>query len=68
MKYISTRRGADPQPFCDILLGGLAPDGGFYLPDSYPQVGDHLIKGSSLELNSAIDYFVFAAQGVIPSE
>jgi threonine synthase len=38
MKYISTRGGADPQSFCDILLGGLAPDGGLYLPETYPQV------------------------------
>jgi len=40
MKYISTR-GANteaPQAFCDILLGGLAPDGGLYLPERYPQV------------------------------
>jgi threonine synthase len=41
MKYISTR-GANtheaPQAFCDILLGGLAPDGGLYLPETYPQV------------------------------
>ena len=42
MKYISTRGGAEPQEFCDILLGGLAPDGGLYLPESYPQVGEHL--------------------------
>jgi threonine synthase len=38
MKYISTRGGSEPQTFCDILLGGLAPDGGLYLPESYPQV------------------------------
>ncbi|MBS3934589.1 MAG: threonine synthase [Sulfuritalea sp.] len=38
MKYISTRGHAVPQAFCDILLGGLAPDGGLYLPESYPQV------------------------------
>ncbi len=44
MKYISTRGraaqsadGANPE-FCDILLGGLAPDGGLYLPEHYPQV------------------------------
>ena len=38
MKYSSTR-GADadhPKSFCDILLEGLAPDGGLYLPQSYP--------------------------------
>ncbi len=38
MHYISTRGHAEPQTFCDILLGGLAPDGGLYLPDHYPQV------------------------------
>ncbi|BAO29315.1 threonine synthase [Sulfuritalea hydrogenivorans] len=42
MKYISTRGGGKPQEFCDILLGGLAPDGGLYLPESYPQVADRL--------------------------
>jgi threonine synthase len=38
MRYISTRGHAAPQAFCDILLGGLAPDGGLYLPESYPQI------------------------------
>ena len=38
MRYISTRGGSAPQSFCDILLGGLAPDGGLYLPECYPQV------------------------------
>ena len=42
MKYISTRGQSPAQSFCDILLGGLAPDGGLYLPESYPQVADHL--------------------------
>ena len=38
MRYLSTRGNAAPQAFCDILLGGLAPDGGLYLPESYPQI------------------------------
>ena len=38
MRYLSTRGHAAPQAFCDILLGGLAPDGGLYLPESYPQI------------------------------
>lgn len=38
MRYISTRGQSAPQAFCDILLGGLAPDGGLYLPETYPQV------------------------------
>ena len=40
MKYISTRGHADRKRFCEILLEGLAPDGGLYLPESYPQVDD----------------------------
>ena len=27
-RYVSTRGGMDPRPFTDILLEGLAPDGG----------------------------------------
>ncbi len=38
MKYISTRGGMAPQSFSDILLMGLAPDGGLALPESYPQI------------------------------
>ena len=41
MRYISTRGDASPssaKSFTEILLGGLAPDGGLYLPEYYPQV------------------------------
>ena len=38
MKYLSTRGDATPRHFCEILLEGLAPDGGLYLPQAYPQV------------------------------
>ncbi len=37
MRYVSTRGGGSPQRFCDILLEGLAPDGGLYVPESYPR-------------------------------
>ena len=37
MNYISTRGGATPQRFTDILLEGLAPDGGLFLPECYPR-------------------------------
>ncbi|MCZ2406201.1 MAG: threonine synthase [Burkholderiales bacterium] len=40
MHYLSTRGDATPRKFCDILLEGLAPDGGLYLPASYPQISD----------------------------
>ena len=36
MRYVSTRGGAEPQGFFDVLLGGLAPDGGLYLPERWP--------------------------------
>ena len=40
MRYLSTRDpgGVADQSFCDILLAGLAPDGGLYLPESYPRL------------------------------
>jgi threonine synthase len=38
MIYLSTRGDTTPRKFCDILLEGLAPDGGLYLPERYPQV------------------------------
>ena len=38
MNYLSTRGDASLRQFCDILLEGLAPDGGLYLPTHYPQV------------------------------
>lgn len=38
MKYISTRGNSPAKTFTEILLGGLAPDGGLYLPEQYPQV------------------------------
>jgi len=44
MQYVSTRAASSPaassnsQQFSDILLGGLATDGGLFLPAEYPQV------------------------------
>ena len=38
MRYISTRGDQTPRRFCEILLEGLAPDGGLYLPERYPTV------------------------------
>ncbi len=40
MKYISTRGQSPALNFSEILLGGLAPDGGLYLPAYYPQFND----------------------------
>ena len=38
MQYISTRGEAPKLGFDDVLLAGLATDGGLYVPESWPQV------------------------------
>jgi len=43
MQYVSTRATSasasrNPETFSTILLGGLAPDGGLFMPAQYPQV------------------------------
>jgi threonine synthase len=38
VKYLSTRGHPERRHFCEILLEGLAPDGGLYLPEHYPLV------------------------------
>jgi len=38
MKYVSTRGESAGRSFCEILLEGLAPDGGLYLPERYPHI------------------------------
>lgn len=49
MRYISTRGAAPALEFGDVLLSGLAPDGGLYLPESWPQVVVGARHGSYLE-------------------
>lgn len=43
MRYLSTRGHPDRRRFCEILLEGLAPDGGLYLPEQYPAVDAALL-------------------------
>ena len=45
MQFISTRGSAPPTSFSDVLLAGLAPDGGLYLPQSWPQLTAAEIAG-----------------------
>ena len=40
MKYISTRGAAAPLEFEDVLLAGLADDGGLYVPMVWPQLSE----------------------------
>jgi threonine synthase len=38
MRYLSTRGQSPLISFADMLLAGLAPDGGLYLPEAWPQI------------------------------
>jgi threonine synthase len=37
VRYVATRGHGAPRRFSDILLEGLAPDGGLYVPEEFPQ-------------------------------
>ncbi|MEL7048293.1 MAG: threonine synthase [Pseudomonadota bacterium] len=47
MKYVSTRGEAPVLSFEDVLLAGLARDGGLYVPESWPQLSGSEIAGFS---------------------
>ena len=40
MKYVSTRGAAPTLEFADVLLEGLATDGGLYVPEEWPRLAD----------------------------
>ena len=55
MLYVSTRGEAPARRFSEILLEGLAPDGGLYVPESFPRVDLSKLRGKSYpELAHAI--------------
>jgi threonine synthase len=45
MRYLSTRGGMAPATFSEILLGGLAPDGGLAVPEHYPTLAPGELAG-----------------------
>ncbi|HEY5049132.1 MAG TPA: threonine synthase [Rhizomicrobium sp.] len=61
MRYISTRGLAQPQSFESMLLSGLAPDGGLFLPEVWPQFGKPEIA------RLATGRYVDAAFAILPS-
>lgn len=61
MKYVSTRGKASAIEFEDVLLAGLAPDGGLYVPESYP----HFSKEQMRNMRS-MSYFELAAEIMEP--
>ncbi|CAN1517217.1 ThrC Threonine synthase [Burkholderiaceae bacterium] len=57
MKYVSTRGGMQALEFSDILLEGLAPDGGLAVPEYIPQV-----SAQTLETWRALPYHALATE------
>jgi threonine synthase len=45
VRYVSTRGSAQVLGFADVLLAGLARDGGLYVPETWPQVSHAAIAG-----------------------
>ena len=45
MEYVSTRGGCRAQGFREALLGGLARDGGLYLPAAWPELTMSALQG-----------------------
>src|SRR3979490_2926671 len=44
-RYMSTRGEAPTLGFCDVMLTGLARDGGLYVPETWPQLSAETIAG-----------------------
>ena len=58
MKYISTRGKSKDLKFEDVLLTGLAPDGGLFVPNEWPSLNYKEIKDN--------DYYKIAAEILFP--
>jgi threonine synthase len=56
MRYISTRGGAPAAGFLDVVLEGLAPDGGLYIPETWPE-----LSKAELKAYARMDYAAVAA-------
>ena len=44
MRYVSTRGGSADRRFSEVLMEGLAPDGGLYMPTVYPKVDEATLR------------------------
>ena len=58
LRYLSTRGGVTGASFEDVLLAGLAPDGGLFVPESWPMLTatdfDHLAGGAYPDVVTAV--------------
>jgi threonine synthase len=69
MKYISTRGKSPELNFSDVLLSGLAPDGGLYLPKNYPSISNEDLSLMRMMSYPELAFFIFSKYiDDIPSE
>ena len=69
MKYISTRGKSPELNFSDVLLSGLAPDGGLYLPKNYPLISNEDLSLMRMMSYPELAFFIFSKYiDDIPSE
>ncbi len=61
MLYLSTRGADAPRDFRDVTLAGLAPDGGLYLPQHWPQMDEAAIAALA-----GLDYVETAVRVLAP--
>ncbi len=61
MRYESTRGGAGDRSFAEVLLEGLAPDGGLYVPVEVPVLSESTLRGFA-----AISYAEVATEVMFP--
>lgn len=66
MLFISTRGAAPALDFGDVLLTGLANDGGLYLPETWPQSVQS--ARTDVYVNTAVDVMWPFVDGVIPRD
>lgn len=57
MRYVSTRGQAPPVSFLDAVLSGMAPDGGLYVPESWPAL--------NFNARTSTHHYVFPASRVV---
>ena len=61
LRYISTRGRAPALGFDDVLLAGLAPDGGLYVPEAWP-----MLTSAQIASFAGLDYPTLAARVMAP--
>ena len=61
MRYISTRGESPALAFEDVLLTGLAPDGGLYVPETLPRM-----DAERMRTWAQLDYAELAAEVMAP--